>query len=143
MKTTLIILLMVLTSCADETAKKPEKSRTPTKEYKEQRRYERELRFLDPEKIVLTSIIYKTDKSKIADIIALYEAKIDYSDDLDYIEKVIDTVAKTNNIIKEEVAKIIFSYKYELLSRHEIENNYLDELQQQDFDAYDPAEAAN
>lgn len=143
MKTALIILLIVLTSCTDETARNPEKSRTPTKESKEQRRYESEIESLDPEKIILFSVIYKLDKNKIADIIALYETKIDYSDDLDFIEKVIDTIANTKNLTKEKVAKIIFSYKYELLSKQEIEDNYLDDIQQQDSYNYDPAEAEN
>lgn len=115
-------------SCTGETAKKQEKAEPLSKESKEERRYKRELRQIDQEKIALFSIIYKIDKTKIVDIIVLYETKIGYNDDADYLEKVIDTISEKKQFPKEEVAKIIFSYKYELLTKQEIEDNYSDEL---------------
>ena len=47
----------------------------------------------------------------------------------EYIVKVVDTIARKNNLSKKITASIIFSYQYEMITRDEIVEDAMDEMQ--------------
>jgi asparagine N-glycosylation enzyme membrane subunit Stt3 len=85
--------------------------------------YEYNIKYLkdwEKEKITLLSIISGVDKEKVITVIADYETKISYSSNYDDLEKIIDTISLTRLIQKRKVAKIIFGYKYEMITKYDV-----------------------
>lgn len=75
------------------------------------------------EKIVLLSIIKGISYDSLYQILTDYHVMIDYasSDSLKfYSEKAIDNISENYHVSKRRVASLIFSFKYEMLSKEEV-----------------------
>lgn len=93
----------------------------------------------DAEKIGLLSVIKNVPYQKANSILRDYLAKtINYSDlsseNQDYIVKVIDTIARKNNLSRKITASMIFSYKYEMITKDEYFEEKIDELRQEEYE---------
>lgn len=79
----------------------------------------------DAEKIGLIAVIKNIPHEKVNSILRDYLAKTFGSTELamkspDFVVKVIDTIAKSNDLSIKATASIIFSYQYEMITRDEI-----------------------
>ena len=82
---------------------------------------------LRSEKITLISIIIDIPKDKTNSVIKEYLAKDSYllrMEDPNYIEKIVDTIARKNNLSNKLTASIIFAYKYEMVTKNDIVDEY-------------------
>ncbi|MBU2505109.1 MAG: hypothetical protein KJ799_00010 [Bacteroidetes bacterium] len=136
-----IILLFLLTaifcscnSSSNET--EPKKSKTEVD-------YEIADMFLeyDAEKIGLLSIIKNVPHEKANSVLRDYLAKTLGSalltmESPDYIVKVVDTIAQKNNLSRKLTASIIFSYQYEMITRDEIIEESIDEMEDYEPEQY-------
>lgn len=131
----LFLITTILISCNLSTKEnKPKKSKIETD-------YEIADMYLeyDAEKIGLLSIIKNVPHEKANSVLRDYLAKTHNSTLLlmerpDYIVKVVDTIAQRNNLPNNVTASIIFSYKYEMITRDEIIEEKMDEMQYEDYD---------
>ena len=132
MKRFILLSLVALfySSCniSNSTEKSTEKSQTELD-------YEIADMFLefDAEKIGLISIIKDIPQEKANAVLRDYLAKtfrstIQTMEDPNYVVKVIDTIAKKNDLPKKLTASIIFSYQYEMITRDEIIEGYQGEM---------------
>ena len=133
----LIVLITTFISCDKLNSSEP--STTEADESineKEQSTIERDyhiadmfLKF-DSEKIGLISIIKDVPQEKANSVLRDYLAKtitsVETMKDSDYIVKVVDTIAEKNDLSKKLTASIIFSYQYEMITRDEIIDDYID-----------------
>ena len=78
------------------------------------------------EKIALLSFIKNIPKDSINLIIREYLMETEYDDV--FFEKNIEKVSKKYSMSSKKVASIIFSYKYEVLTKDEIEEKVIEEL---------------
>lgn len=136
----LFIIALLIYSCNSSTK---EKEKEPTKS-KTEMDYEIADMFLeyDAEKIGLISIIKNIPHEKANLVLRDYLAKTYGSTMLtmenpEYVVKVVDTIARKNNLSKKITASIIFSYQYEMITRDEIVEDAMDEMH--DYD-YEPAD---
>ena len=121
----IILSIFWLTYCGKE-KKEPEKVLTEKKIAENKYSYaDSELKD-NQEKITLLSFIKNTPKDSINLVIREYLMKTEYEDV--FFEKYVEQVAKKYSISPKKVASIIFSYKYEVLTKDEIEENVIDEL---------------
>jgi hypothetical protein len=139
MKNILTFFLIVLLVCSCNSSTK-EKEKESTKS-KTEMDYEIADMFLkyDAEKIGLISIIKDIPHEKANSVLRDYLAKTYGSTMLimenpEYIVKIVDTIARKNNLSKKITASIIFSYQYEMITRDEIVENAMDEMQEQDYE---------
>lgn len=93
----------------------------------------------DSEKIGLLSIIKNVQYQKANSVLRDYLAKtINYSDlsseNQNYIVNVIDTIARKNNLSRKLTASMIFSYKYEMITKDEYYEEKIDELRQEQYE---------
>ncbi|WP_239775810.1 hypothetical protein [Tenacibaculum finnmarkense] len=93
----------------------------------------------DSEKIGLLSVIKNVPYQKANSVLRDYLAKtINYSDlsseNQNYIVNVIDTIARKNNLSRKLTASIIFSYKYEMITKDEYFEEKIDELRQEEYE---------
>jgi len=124
----LFLISMLVYSCNSSSKQEaPKKSKTETG-------YEIADMFLeyDAEKIGLLSIIknvpHEQANSVLRDFLAkTYGSGLLSMDSLDYVVKVVDTIARKNNLSKKLTASIIFSYQYEMITREEIMEEFKDE----------------
>ena len=91
------------------------------------------------EKIGLLSVIKNVPYEKANSVLRDYLAKtINYSDiskeSQNYIVKVIDTIAQKNNLSRNLTASIIFSYKYEMITKEEYFEEKLEEMRQEEYE---------
>ncbi|GGZ72474.1 hypothetical protein [Algibacter mikhailovii] len=132
-KIILLVLITLFLSCNDsssrESSKKEEKSEI-------ERDYEIAdmVLKLNSMKIGLLSIIKNVPQEKANAVLRDYLAKTFTSTlqtikDPNYIVKVVDTIAQKNNLSKKLTASIIFGYRYEMITRDEIIDDYTDEMQ--------------
>lgn len=131
----LFLISTIVYSCnSSSKQEEPKKSKTETD-------YEIADMFLeyDAEKIGLLSIIknvpHKQANSVLRDYLAkTYGSGLLSMDNLDYVVKVVDTIAQKNNLSKKLTASILFSYQYEMITREEImeelEDEYYEEQEQ-------------
>lgn len=96
----------------------------------------------DTEKIVLISIIKDIPYEKVNSVLSDYLYKKFISNTLDtenpeYLLKIVDTIARQNNLPKKLTASIIFSYQYEMLTRDEIVEDSMDEMRMYDHEPVD------
>ncbi|WP_272149649.1 hypothetical protein [Tenacibaculum aiptasiae] len=126
----LFIIVLIVCSCNLSKGKKTEKSKTELE-------YETADMFLkyDAEKIGLISIIKNVSHKKANSILRDYLAKTFNSIELtmknsEFVVKVIDTIAKKNNLSKKLTASIIFSYQYEMITKDEIIEGAIDKVQE-------------
>jgi len=75
------------------------------------------------EKITLLSFIKNTPKDSINIVIREYLMETEY--DVDF-EKSIEKVAKKYSISSKKVASIVFSYKYEMLTKEDITDEFIE-----------------
>jgi hypothetical protein len=121
---TLILISLFVSSCNKEKENIKTQADTINDAYDANVKY---LKDWEEEKITLFSIISGIDKNKVITVIAEYETKRSYSSDYDDIEKIIDTISFTQLIPKKEVAKIIFGYKYEMITK----DDFVEDLEQE------------
>ncbi|WP_447636908.1 hypothetical protein [Flavobacterium microcysteis] len=128
---TFIILLIILflNSCSN----KKEKNIIP-KSKKIEDSYSQadsELEF-EKEKIALLSVIRGIPKDSIYLVLRDYYAKNDLLSNFenDYTEEFIDTISKNRKMSKQKVASIIFSFKYEMQTKEEIEQEAKDSYEE-------------
>mgnify|MGYP003677954790 CR=1 FL=1 len=134
----LFLIVLLICSCNSSTKEKePTKSKTEID-------YEIADMFLeyDAEKIGLISIIKDIPHEKANSVLRDYLAKTYGSTMLtlenpEYVVKIIDTIARKNNLPKKITASIIFSYQYELITRDEIVEDAMDEMQEYDYEPAD------
>lgn len=91
------------------------------------------------EKIGLLSVIKNVPYNKANSVLRDYLAKtINYYDlsneNQNYIVKVIDTIAQKNNLSKTITASLIFSYKYEMITKDEYFEEKLDEMREEEYE---------
>lgn len=86
-----------------------------------------ELEF-ENEKITLISIMHGIPKDSVYLILRDYYAKNDLSFDIDSksTENFIDTISKNRKMSKRKIASIIFSFKYEMQTKDEIEQDAIE-----------------
>ena len=117
-KIILFFLFITLVSCIKSTSSKS--SRIEEEESDKEINYDltKIILTLKSEKIALISIIKDVPKEKTSSVIKEYLAKDSYllrMEDPNYIEKIVDTIARKNNLSHKLTASIIFTYKYEIL----------------------------
>lgn len=79
----------------------------------------------DAEKIILLSIIKDIPNEKAVSVLRDYLARTRrLREDSNYIVKVVDTIAKKNNLSRRLTAAIIFSYQFEMVTKDEIIEEY-------------------
>ena len=131
-KTFFLILITTFISCNESNSQEP--SERNTEKSAIERDYDIADMFLkfDSEKIGLISIIKNVPQEKANAVLRDYLAKtmtsIQSMEDQNYIVKVVDTIAKKNNLSKKLTASIIFSYQYEMITRDEIIESYQEEI---------------
>lgn len=89
----------------------------------------------DIEKIGLLSVSINIPIEKSYSVLRDYIAKTHNIKEMknpDYYVKVVDTIAINNNLSKKITASIIFSYKYEMITRNEIIYDYIEENENND-----------
>jgi hypothetical protein len=131
----LFLISMIIYSCnSSSKQEEPKKSKTETD-------YEIADMFLeyDAEKIGLLSIIKNVPHEQANSVLRDYLAKTYGSgllsmDNLDYVVKVVDTIAQKNNLSKKLTASIIFSYQYEMITREEIIEEKMEELEDEYYE---------
>ena len=134
----LFLIVLLVCSCNSST-----KEKEPTKS-KAEMNYEFADMFLeyDAEKIGLISIIKNVPHEKANSVLRDYLAK-SYGSFMfirgnpEYVVKVVDTIARKNNLSKKITASIIFSYQYEMITREEIVEDAIDEMQEYDYEPAD------
>ena len=141
-KILLIILVAIFTSCDDSTQKESSK-KEPSKQESSAKEKEKTLTEQvyiltdlslksDSEKIVLISIIKDVHVDVVNSVLREYKVKTFLSQDTTekpkHIIKIVDTLAKKNNLSRKMTASIIFSYEYELINRDEIIEGYKDKI---------------
>jgi len=133
----LIIFILTMTSCSNsedinsEDTKKNNETKTDLEICYEMA--DMSLKY-DSEKIFLISIIKGIPYKKTNSILKEYIAKTDY---YEYYKtdkspqsfiKLVHTISNTNNLSKKLTASIIFSYKYEMITKEEIRSEIEDEV---------------
>ena len=91
------------------------------------------------EKIGLLSVIKNVPYQKANSVLRDYLAKtINYTDlsseNQNYIVNVIDTIARKNNLSRKLTASMIFSYKYEMITKDEYFEEKTEELRQEEYE---------
>ena len=135
-KLILFILIISFWSCNDSSAEKTTKANKVKSKLERDYEMADMLLQFDAEKIGLLSILKDVPQEKANAILRDYLAKtFDFSallsnEDPNYIVKVVDTIARKNNLSKKLTASIIFSYQYEMVTKDEIIENAVDEKQQ-------------
>lgn len=93
----------------------------------------------DARKIGLISIINNVPHKQANSVLRDYLAKVVYNDSIiswaspDYIIKVVDTIAQKNNLSKKLTASLIFSYQYEMITREDIIEEKMNELEEDEY----------
>jgi hypothetical protein len=121
----LIFIIFCLNSCSNKKEEKVlSKSEKLTDSYFQA---DSELEF-ENEKITLISIMHGIPKDSVYLILRDYYAKNDLSFDIDSksTENFIDTISKNRKMSKRKIASIIFSFKYEMQTKDEIEQDAIE-----------------
>lgn len=85
------------------------------------------------EKIALLSILKNTPKDSIT--LVMRDYLLNTENDSIPFEKVITSISEKYHISKHRIASIVFSYKYEALTKDDIENEVIDRMSEEDEDA--------
>jgi hypothetical protein len=121
----LILTILSLNSCSHKKEKKIiSKSHKVADSYSQA---DSELEF-ENEKITLISIIHGIPKDSVHLILRDYLVKNDLSFDIEskFAEKFIDTISKNRKMSKRKIASIIFNFKYEMLTKDDIEQDIIE-----------------
>ncbi len=129
MKKLLIILMFMVFGCKD---KEPEKviTKEPAKVVNPFG-YEDAFLMMESEKLMLLSIIKKIPQDTLRLVLREYlKANPEYLDGLGMNKADnLDTISQKYHISKFKIASIIFSYKYEMLTKEEIEESAIESYQ--------------
>jgi hypothetical protein len=137
-KLLIIIIAITLFSCGKKEKTPQEKQAKITKEVKEELNY-------NFDKIILLANIESLPKSKVHKVMQGY-FKVMYNDDIafekdeDY-QDMINTISENTGLSAKKVSSIIFAYVYEMRTKEEIGDEYIDKLeeeQEQYNEVYDP-----
>lgn len=129
-----IFLITIFISCDYSTPQESSKEKSLSKEEVKQLESELSDMFLEfeSEKIVLISIIKGHSIEKVKSVLGEYKAKTFLSQDTidspKYITRIIDTIAKKNNLSKKMTASIIFSFEYEFITKDEMIDEYTESM---------------
>lgn len=135
-KILVIILVIIFISCNYSNQKESSENKSSEQEpITKERSLTEEVYILtdislksNSEKIVLISTIKNVPVDVVNSVLREYKVKTflpqDKMEDQEYITKIVDSVAKINNLSKKMTASIIFSYEYELITRDEIIEDY-------------------
>ena len=123
-KITYIIFLFSIVSCSNNNNSEIKKqSKEEEKEAIQLKRAERELKY-DKEKIALLSTIRGVHYDTLYSILKDYYYKLDRKDNNDtFVLNAILFSTEQHGFPKSKIASFIFSYKYEMLTKEEIEEN--------------------
>lgn len=133
-KTLTIFLITIFISCDYSNPQESSKEESLTKEEVKELESELSDMFLEfeSEKIVLISIIKGHPVKKVKSVLGEYKAKTFLSQDTiespNYIIRIIDTIAKKNNLSKKMTASIIFSFEYEFITKDEMIDEYTESM---------------
>lgn len=130
------LILFCLLSCKEEIKKEnPEKGDfVLNKEEQDKSYYEWELKSVDQEKIAFISLLYEVDVKKAASVVAWYNTKIHSNNNADEIVKKLDTISNETQLPKKDIIKILFSYKYQLLTEEILRERFLQELIEEQYE---------
>lgn len=117
-----LILIFVIASCGSDKAK-------PSKIEGKEKLIKRAERELDgqSEKIILLSAIKHVSYDSLYDILKNYYTDIGYETDKTAYESWLSLTAKKYGLPTKKLATLIFSFKYEMLSREDILNEAAEE----------------
>lgn len=85
------------------------------------------------EKIALLSILKNTPKDSIT--LVMRDYLLNTENDSIPFEKVITGISEKYHISKHRIASIVFSYKYETLTKDDVENEVIDRMTEEDENA--------
>ncbi|MFY8189284.1 MAG: hypothetical protein ACOVLC_15175 [Flavobacterium sp.] len=132
MKKYLFILILIIASCSNGKDKNKFDNNDQTKENE---KIEYDLLRFDNEKVTLLSLSKNLSQKQIVKILTEYDdmtfANFDSIEDPDFYKNIIDSIALNNNMNSQNVASIIFSFKYELVTNEEVIEEY--ETERQDY----------
>jgi len=133
-----VFIVLVLVSCGRKEKTPKEKQERITKKVNKELEY-------NVDKIVLLSNIEKLSVDKVnATIRGYFKAIYDKDYDLENIEdyqSLIINISKDADLSTKKVSSLMFAYVYEMRTKEEIGDEYIEELQEADEqhnDVYDP-----
>ena len=130
-----VFVVLILVGCGNsETEKKISKKEIENKFY-EDAEYELES---DKEKIALLAIIKNIPSEKLYKILREYYAKT-LNVDLDkitvlYSENLVNSISLKYDLPKEKIANLIFSFKYEMMTKKNITDEYEEQMEQEAYE---------
>jgi hypothetical protein len=130
MKKLLLILILIVFGCKDkketefikEQEQRKEKGKVKNVSYADM------LLEMDAEKLMLLSILKKTPQDTLRLVLRDYLKENQYTEYGNFTDN-IDTISQKYHISKFKIASIIFSYKYEMLTKEEIEESAIESYQ--------------
>jgi hypothetical protein len=136
-KIILVSLLLVFYACGDSSTKNNESSKNSKEKMS---REDVNYFFVDielsenAEKIGLISILKDIHPEKGNVVLRDYLAKTSaifyqFEKEPSFFVNVVDTLAAKHNLSKKIIASIIFSYKYEMVTKDEIIDDYIEEME--------------
>lgn len=130
-----VFVVLILVGCGNsETEKKISKKEIENKFY-EDAEYELES---GKEKIALLAIIKNIPSEKLYKILREYYAKT-LNVDLDkitvlYSENLVNSISLKYDLPKEKIANLIFSFKYEMMTKKNITDEYEEQMEQEAYE---------
>ena len=130
-----VFVVLILVGCGNsETEKKISKKEIENKFY-EDAEYELES---GKEKIALLAIIKNIPSEKLYKILREYYAKT-LNVDLDkitvlYSENLVNSISLKYDLPKEKIANLIFSFKYEMMTKKNITDEYEEQIEQEAYE---------
>lgn len=121
----IICMCFILNSCFDKDSKKDKIKLNKVEDASQIADFELEF---ENEKIALISIIQGISTDSVKLVLRDYFTKNYLSNDIEneFTEKIIDTISEHRKMSKQKIASIIFSFKYEMQTKTEIEENAID-----------------
>ena len=118
-------MCFILNSCFDKASKKDKIKLNKVEDASQIADFELEF---ENEKIALISIIQGISTDSVKLVLRDYFTKNYLSNDIEneFTEKIIDTISEHRKMSKQKIASIIFSFKYEMQTKTEIEENAID-----------------
>ena len=127
MKKILFMLILIVFGCKDKETELNEKTEKRKEKAEIPGTYEDAILDMDAEKLALLSIIKKIPNDTLHLVLKDYLYKTGFFiDNNTQVDKVIDTISQKYNIPKVKIASLLFSYKYEMLTKDEIEQNAIE-----------------
>ena len=123
-----LIIPLIFCSCLNKNTEKSIEAKNESKTLNAIKETDESFFVNDPEKIALLSLSKNIPPKQVYSILKDYVDKtyiLEFDEEeYDNYEKVIDTIARKNNLTKQKTASIIFSYQYEQITNDEIIDIY-------------------